>query len=127
MAAVAFLQQRIEQHRTERRRQRHGQPKRDAIAHQPVHHIEQRKIGLGDRLVEPVFLEKLFVLRMTHERQVRMQDQRDLALERCHVTFSLSGLGRTRRRKFRRLGNRPAAAGRAEPELAEQAGAEFFG
>jgi hypothetical protein len=37
-----------------------------------VHHLKQRDVAFGDGLEEPIFLEKLVVLRMPDERQVRV-------------------------------------------------------
>ena len=47
---------------------------------QPFHDLQQRHVGFGDGLEEPAFLQKLFVLRMPHERQVRVEDEREIAL-----------------------------------------------
>ena len=75
MAHVAAAQQLVLQHRAERRRDRHRQLERHAIAQQPLHHRDERDVGFGDRFEEPVFLEELVVLRMAHERQVRVKNR----------------------------------------------------
>ena len=48
-------------------------------SHEPVEDLEQRDVGLGDRLEEPVLLEEVVVLGMAHEGQVRVQDEREVA------------------------------------------------
>ena len=70
---------RILQHGAERRRDRHRELERDAVTHEPLHHAKQRNIGFGDRLEEPVFLEKIFVLGMPNERQMRVENERERA------------------------------------------------
>ena len=76
MMHVAILQQRVGEHLAERRRQ----PQRDARPH-AVHHaafedLQERQVGFADGFKEPVFFEEFRVFRMTHERQVRVQDDR---------------------------------------------------
>ena len=44
------------------------------------HHLDERDVGFGDGLKEPVFLQKLLVLRVPHKRQVRVQHQSEMAL-----------------------------------------------
>ena len=46
---------------------------------------EQRDVGLGDRLEEPVLLEEVVVLGMAHVRQVRVQHQAEVAERRRSV------------------------------------------
>jgi hypothetical protein len=40
--------------------------------------LQQRNVSLGDRLEEPVFLEEMLVLRMPDERQVRVENEREV-------------------------------------------------
>ena len=54
-----------------------------AVAFQAVEHFEERNVGLGDRLVEPIFLEKVVVLRMADVRQMSVQDQTKIAERHC--------------------------------------------
>ena len=55
VAQVALLQERVVHHRKQGRRERHGHFERHAVAHEAFEHVDQRNVGLGDRLVEPVF------------------------------------------------------------------------
>ena len=80
VAQVTVLQQRVEQHRAKRGRERQREARVHAVAQPAVHDLNQRDVSLGDGLEEPVFLEKLFVLRMAHERQMRVEDEREIAL-----------------------------------------------
>jgi len=57
------------------RRKRERDLERDVILSQPAQHLEERQVGLDDRLVEPVLLEKFVVLRMPHVRQVSVEDE----------------------------------------------------
>ena len=59
----------------QRRRDRHGEPPIGAVAFEAVHHFEERDVGLGDGLVEPVFFEKIVVFGMAHVGQMGVQDQ----------------------------------------------------
>ena len=78
VADVAVLQQRVAEHGGQRRRDRHGQPPVDAVALEAVEDFEQRDVGLGDGLVEPVFFEEVVVLGMADEGQVGVQDQAEI-------------------------------------------------
>ena len=64
----SFLEEGIPQHVAERRGERHRELEGHPVLHHPVQHIEQRQVGLGDGLVEPVFFEEVFVLGMTDKR-----------------------------------------------------------
>jgi hypothetical protein len=75
VAQIAALEQFIGQHRGQRRGDGHGQAKRDTLACQPFHHCDQRDVRFGDRLVQPMLLEHVFMLGMPHEGQMRVQDQ----------------------------------------------------
>src|SRR5688572_15608511 len=80
MRFVAALEERIEQHRAQGRAKRKSQPRVHAVAQPAIHDLDERQVTFGDRFEEPVFLEKLFVLWMPHERQVRVQDQGEITL-----------------------------------------------
>jgi hypothetical protein len=58
-----------------RRRERKRQARVHAVAPPAFQHLQQRDVGFGDGFEEPAFLQKLFVLRMAHERQVRVQNE----------------------------------------------------
>ncbi len=77
---VTILQKLVAQHRGQRRRDRHGQPEIAAVVEQPVHHVDERDVGLGDRLVEPILLEELLVLGMTDEGKMRVKDESEITL-----------------------------------------------
>ena len=75
MPLVAVAQQRVAQHGAQRRRERQRQGRVHAVAPPAFHDLEQRKIGFGDGFKQPAFLQKLFMFRMAHKRQVRVQDE----------------------------------------------------
>ena len=62
----------------------------DRCAVQTAKQLEERQVGGGDRFVEPILLEEFFMLRVPHERQVRVQDEQDITLH--HSTFSAAGI-----------------------------------
>src|ERR1700724_1177605 len=78
MPDVALTQKFVLQHRAQRRRERHRELERNAVVYQSLHHLQQRNVGFGDRLEEPVFLEKMLVLRVPDERQVRVKNEREV-------------------------------------------------
>ena len=75
MAQVSLLEQLVAQHRAERRSERHREPEGDALVRQSPHHAQQRQVGFGDGFEEPIFLEKILVLRMPDERQMRVEEE----------------------------------------------------
>src|SRR5207244_11360059 len=79
MFEVALLQKLVLQHRGQRRRDRHGELERHGVVDQPLHHLQQRDVRLGYRLEQPFFLQKMFLHRMSDEREMRMEDQREVA------------------------------------------------
>ena len=76
---VAELEQIVGQHRQQRRRNRHGGAERDVIADQPLERLQQRQVRAGDRLVQPLLLHHRRIFGVTDERQVRVQDQREVS------------------------------------------------
>ena len=78
MAHVALAQKLVLQHRAQGRRERHGEFERHIVVHQPLHHLQKRDVRLGDGLEEPIFLEKMLVLGVPNERQVRVQNEREI-------------------------------------------------
>src|SRR4051812_6985627 len=77
VAQISLLEQLVAEHGAKRGRQRHRQPESDLFLGQPPHHTQERQIGFGDGFEEPVFLEKILVLRMPDEWQMRVQDERE--------------------------------------------------
>ena len=75
VALVAGDEQLVAHHRDERRGERHRQPVLDAVAQQPVEHPDDRDVGLGQRLEEPVLLEERRVLGMTDVGQMGVEDR----------------------------------------------------
>ena len=76
MPLVAREQQRVAQHVAERRRHRHREAKRHAFFREAKEHVHERQIRLRDRLEEPVLFQKMLMLRVAHERQVRVEKKR---------------------------------------------------
>ena len=72
---VAPVQQRVAQHVAERRRERHRELEGHPVIRQPVQHLEQRDVGFGDRLEEPVLLKELLILRVPHVGEMRVEDE----------------------------------------------------
>ena len=50
----------------------------DAVALEAVEDFQQRDVGFGDGLVEPILFEEVVVLGMADERQVGVQDQTEI-------------------------------------------------
>ena len=71
-----------------------------AVARQPLEDLEQREVGLGQGLEEPVFLEETLVFRMAHERQVRVQHEREIAFG-LHPEITLKNIFEPPRRQGR--------------------------
>ena len=72
---VAGLQERVPQHRAERRRQREREAGVQAVPPPALQQLQQRHVGFGDGLEQPVLLQEPLVLRVPDKRQVRVQDQ----------------------------------------------------
>ena len=53
--------------------------KRTPSLEQRVEDVEQRDVGLGDGLVEPVLFEEVLVLGVADERQVGVQHEAEVA------------------------------------------------
>src|SRR6266571_2551117 len=77
---VTVLQQRVKQHRAEGGGERQGQPCVHAVAQPAIHDLNERQISFGEGFEEPVFFEKMLVLRVPNERQMRVEDEREIAL-----------------------------------------------
>ncbi len=77
---VPLLQKIVGHHREERRAERQGQTKIDAVGEHPLESQEKRRVRLGDGLEEPFFLHVGGGLRMPDERQVRVKDDREVSV-----------------------------------------------
>ena len=77
---VAVLQQRIDQHRAQRRCERECQARVHAVPFPAFHHLQQRDVGFRDGFEQPGFLQKFLVLRMPDERQMRVEDEGEISL-----------------------------------------------
>jgi hypothetical protein len=73
VAVVAAHEQVVLHHRQQGRRQRHGEAVVDAVLQQPVENADDRDVGLGQGLEEPVLLEELRVLGMADVGEVGVQ------------------------------------------------------
>ena len=71
---VTILQEWIEQHRTDRGRERDGEPRIHPLPQPAIHDLDQGKVAFGDGFKEPVLFQKPFVLRMAHVRQMGVQN-----------------------------------------------------
>lgn len=79
VAKISSLKQLIAQHRSERRRKRYGEPKRDLVVRQSPHHSKKRQIALAQRLKKPIFFEEILVLGMSDKREVSVKNGRNQA------------------------------------------------
>ena len=89
---IARHEQLVAQHSDQGRRQRQGDPEGDPVVDAAIEHLQQRKVGLGDRLVEPILLEEFRVFRVAHVREMRVQDDRERAV--AHLPFPSSSARR---------------------------------
>ncbi len=78
VAGIALLQEVVGEHRDERRRERDGAAVWDAVGDEPLEHLQERQVRSGDPLVEPLLLHHRRVLGMPDERQVGVEDQREI-------------------------------------------------
>ena len=86
---VALLQEIVGEHRDERRRERDRAAVRDAVGDQTLEHLQERQVRSGDAFVEPLLLHHRWVLGMPDERQVGVQDEREVS--RWHQTYRFGG------------------------------------
>src|SRR5215470_17432510 len=77
MPHVTNAKQLVPQHCAKRWGERHGKFKRHTLIDQALHHAHQWDITLSYRFKEPVFFQKMLVLGMANERQVRVKDERE--------------------------------------------------
>ena len=78
MPHVTLAQKLILKHRAKRWRERHGELEWHIVTHQTLHHAKQRNVTFCDCLKKPVFLEEMFMLRMTDERKMRVENEREV-------------------------------------------------
>ena len=71
---IAILKQGIPEHGAEWRSHRHRESEVHTVPYEPLHHIKEREISFGDRLVQPIFLEKLGIFGMAYEGKVGVED-----------------------------------------------------
>ncbi len=71
---IAGLQKLISKHRYQWGSQRHGYAEIDTFVDLFVKDVDERNVGFGNCLKEPVFFQKLAVFRMTDKRQVSVQN-----------------------------------------------------
>src|ERR1700730_1684788 len=83
MPYVTLAKQLVLQHCAERRRERHGKLKRHMLIDQALHHAHQWDITLRYCFEEPVFFQKMFVLGMANERQMRAKNERERTGRHC--------------------------------------------
>ena len=76
MPHVAVLQERVQQHRAERGREREREARLHAEFLPAFHYMDEGQIRFRDRLEQPALLEEAVVLRVAHERQVRVEKKR---------------------------------------------------
>src|SRR5439155_3242965 len=72
---VAPAQQVVGEHGEQGWAEREREPRGDAVALERPQHLEERDVGLGDRLGEPALLEEVLVRGVAHEGQVGVQDE----------------------------------------------------
>jgi hypothetical protein len=72
MLCIPFLEERINQHFAERRRNIHREARSSTRFMQVLKNIDKREVNFSDCFVKPILFQKLRVLRVAHERKVRM-------------------------------------------------------
>jgi hypothetical protein len=72
MLCIPFLEEGINQHFAERRRNIHRKARSSARFMQVLKDKDKRKVNFSDCFVKPILFQKLRVLRVAHERKVRM-------------------------------------------------------
>src|ERR1041385_269717 len=85
MPDVSLAQETVAEHRAKRWRNRHRDLERHAIVHQLLHQLQKWNVTFRDRLEEPLFLQKMFVLGMSNKRQMRVQNQCERTRHRFRV------------------------------------------
>ncbi|MEK0447089.1 MAG: hypothetical protein RLZZ399_2410 [Verrucomicrobiota bacterium] len=91
MARVTLLQERVPQHVAEGGSQRQREARRDRVLCESVENIEQGQVGLRNGLIEPIFLQKIFVLGVADVGEVCVEDEREKAVGSHVKSTSLGG------------------------------------
>ncbi len=94
MAQVTLLQKFVAQHRAERRGERHRETMSHALLRQSPQHAKEWKVGFGQGLEEPVFLEEILVFRVPDERKMGVQNEGEMSWSRSQLGKTLEGEGR---------------------------------
>ena len=79
VALVTGLQEGIPQHRAEGWREREREARLQLVPPPALQQLQQRHVGFRDGLKQPVLFQKPLVLRVPDKRQVRMQNERQVA------------------------------------------------
>src|SRR5882762_1348290 len=88
MLCISFLEERINQHFAKRRRYIHREARSSACFMQVLKDKYKREVNFGDCFVKPILFQKLRVLRVAHERKVRMKDEAKVSCwHRSYVYF----------------------------------------
>jgi len=72
---ISLLEQFVAQHRAEGGCDGKGELERDAVLSQSAQHVQKRQISFGDGFEEPVFLEKILVLRVPDEGEMGVENE----------------------------------------------------
>src|SRR6266487_7118149 len=83
MPHVTLAKQLVLQHCAERRCERHGKLKRHMLIDQALHDAHQRDITLRYCFEEPVFFQKMLVLRMANEWKVCVKNYSEITGRHC--------------------------------------------
>src|SRR5437660_1081037 len=78
MPCVTLLQEGIQQHRAEGRRQRKGKRRLHPITPPAFQNLQQRHVRFIDGLEKPALFQKLFMFRMANEGQMRVENEREV-------------------------------------------------
>src|SRR5216683_3422103 len=109
-STATLHQQLVLEHRQQSGRDAERQANGKSILRDPLEHPEQRQIRLEDRLVEPVFLQKIRLVRVADEGQVSVQNEGETSPHRLEGA-DCSALGRSWQSVERRV---PGKVGKAE-------------
>ncbi len=87
MTRISIQEKPVRKHRKKCRRNAQVQDARDTFFRKPRQSLDQRKIRFRQGLEKPVFFEKTFIMRISHERQMCVQQQVKLSIAfRVHAS-----------------------------------------